>query len=94
MLCEHGHGVTQSLKEARRHYLMAVELGLTEASGNVKRVEEEIREEIMRKLGPMVRKRVVIVGTSRRDLNGRAGVATSFDSSRGRYVVELDLSRR
>ena len=34
--------------------------------------------------------RVVITGTSREDLNGRVGVATSFDHEGGRYVVELD----
>ena len=33
---------------------------------------------------------MVITGTSREDLNGRAGVAASFDHARGRYVVELD----
>ena len=32
----------------------------------------------------------MITGTRRKDLNGRAGVATSFDHDRGRYVVELD----
>ena len=34
--------------------------------------------------------RVKITGTSREDLNGQAGVATSFDHACGRYVVELD----
>ena len=33
---------------------------------------------------------MVITGTSREALNGRAGVATSFDHDRDRYVVELD----
>ena len=33
---------------------------------------------------------MVITGTSRDDLNGQAGAATSFDHERGRYVVELD----
>ena len=32
---------------------------------------------------------MVITSTSRNDLNGRAGVATSFDYDRDRYVVEL-----
>ena len=32
----------------------------------------------------------MITGTSREDLNGRVGVATSFDHEGGRYVVELD----
>ena len=35
---------------------------------------------------------MVITGTSREDLNGRAGVATSFDHARGRYVVELETA--
>ena len=38
----------------------------------------------------LVGKRVVIIGTSREDLNGRAGAATSFDDAKDRYVVELD----
>ena len=33
---------------------------------------------------------MVITGTSREDLNGRAGMATSFDHDSDRYVVELD----
>ena len=33
---------------------------------------------------------MVITGTSREDLNGRAGVAATFDHARDRYVVELD----
>ena len=32
----------------------------------------------------------MITGTSREDMNGRAGIATSFDHDRGRYVVELN----
>ena len=32
----------------------------------------------------------MIIGASREDLNGRAGVATSFDHALGRYMVELD----
>ena len=35
-------------------------------------------------------KRVQTTGTSREGLDGRAGVATSFDHARGRYVVKLD----
>ena len=31
-----------------------------------------------------------IADTSRGDLNGRVGVARSFDEAKGRYVVELD----
>ena len=32
----------------------------------------------------------MITGTSREDLNGWGGVATSFEHEGGRYVVELD----
>ena len=39
---------------------------------------------------PLLGKRVLITGTSREDLNGKTGVATSFDHARGRYVVALD----
>ena len=39
---------------------------------------------------PLLGKQVVITGTSREDLNGKAGVATSFDHARGRYAVVLD----
>ena len=31
----------------------------------------------------------MITGTSREDLNGRVGVARSFDEAAGRYVVRL-----
>mmetsp|Transcript_124447 Transcript_124447/g.229295 ORF Transcript_124447/g.229295 Transcript_124447/m.229295 type:complete len:441 (-) Transcript_124447:65-1387(-) len=39
-------------------------------------------------------KRVVIEGTSREDLNGRQGVAISFDSKAGRYGVRVDNGSR
>ena len=39
---------------------------------------------------PLLEQRVAITGTTRDDLNGRVGVATSFDHEGGRYVVELD----
>ena len=39
---------------------------------------------------PLLGKRVVITGTSRADLNGKAGVATDFDHAKGRYVVKMD----
>ena len=39
---------------------------------------------------PLLGKRVVVTGTTREDLNGSIGVATSFDHARGRYVVALD----
>ena len=51
----------------------------------MKILDEKIRTEC-----PLLGKRVSITGTSREDLNGRTGVATSFNHARGRYVVELD----
>ena len=50
-------------------------------------LEEKIRTEC-----PLLGKQVEVAGTSRADLNGRAGVATSFDHARVWYVVELDGS--
>ena len=61
-----------------------------EAIEGLKRVDEKIRAGIIRKLSPLVGKRVVITGTSREDLNGRAGLARSFDQSKARYVVRLE----
>ena len=78
---EHGVGVTQSYQEARRFYALASAEGVDK----LKRLEEKIRAEC-----PFLGKQVVITGTSREDLNGRTGTATSFDHARGRYVVELD----
>ena len=51
----------------------------------LKQINEKIRTEC-----PLLGKKVVITGTSRGDLNGKAGVATSFDHARGRYAVVLD----
>ena len=48
-------------------------------------INEKIRVEC-RLLG----KRVVVTGTSREDLNGKTGVATSFDHARARYMVALE----
>ena len=36
---------------------------------------------------------MVITGTSREDLNGRTGLAISFDPDHDRYVVDLDGRR-
>ena len=64
---------------------MASSQGLAEATESLNLLDQEIRTEC-----PLLGQRVVITGTSREDMNGRAGVATSFDHARGRYVVELD----
>ena len=39
---------------------------------------------------PLLEEHVEITGTSRDDLNGKAGIATSFDHAQGRYAVHLD----
>ena len=82
---EFGLGTTKSYAEARRLYERALALGDAQAAEYLKRLDEKIRTEC-----PLLGKRVSITGTSREDLNGRTGVATSFDHAGGRYVVELD----
>ena len=82
---EFGLGATKSYEEARRLYERALAQGHAAAAGALKRLNEKIRTEC-----PLLGKRVVITGTSREDLNGRAGKATSFDHDRDRYVIELD----
>ena len=51
-------------------------------------LNEKIRTEC-----PLLGKRVTITGTSRRDLNGKTGLATSFDHGRCLYVVVLDATQ-
>ena len=80
-----GDGVTQDYQVARRLYALASSQGLAKATQFLNKLDQKIRSEC-----PLLGQRVVITGTSREDLNGRAGVATSFDHARGRYVVELD----
>ena len=85
-LChEFGEGTIKSYEEARRLYERALALGDAQAAKRLKRLDEKIRTEC-----PLLGKRVSITGTSREDLNGQTGVATSFDHAGGRYVVELD----
>ena len=85
MCYEYGNGVTKNYREARRLYALASAQGIAQATQCLNRLDEEIRTEC-----PLLGTRVVITGTSREDLNGRAGVAATFDHARGRYVVELD----
>ena len=82
---ECGIGVTKNYREARRLYALASAQGFARAPQYLKNLDEKIRTEC-----PLLGTRVVITGTSREDLNGRAGVAATFDHARGRYVVELD----
>ena len=64
--------------------MQAAKHGVPEAIQGLKRIDEKIRTEC-----PLVGKRVVVFGTSREDLNGKAGVVDSFDHARGRYVVSV-----
>ena len=82
---EDGLGPTKSYAEAQRLYKQALARGHAQAAEYLKGLDEKIRTEC-----PLLGKRVLITGTSREDLNGQAGVATSFDHAGGRYVVELD----
>ena len=82
---EHGVGVTQSYQEARRRYVLASAKGCAPAAEHLTNLDEKIEA-----VCPLLGKRVILVGTSREDLNGRAGTAASFDHAGGRYVVELD----
>ena len=82
---EYGRGTTKNYAEARHFYERVLALGDTTAARDLKRLDDKIRTEC-----PLLGKRVSITGTSREDLNGRTGVATSFDHAGGRYVVEFD----
>ena len=82
---EGGAGVAKDYLGARRFYTLASAQGFAQATDSLNRVDERIRTEC-----PLLGQRVVITGTSREDLNGRAGRATSFDHAQDRYVVELD----
>ena len=85
MCYELGVGTTQNYNEARKCFMQSAHHGVPEAIQALKVIDEKIRTEC-----PLLSKPVQIKGASREDLNGRAGVATSFDHARGRYVVELE----
>ena len=87
-LHEHGLGVAKDYQEARRLYSLASAQGKQDATKALKRLDEKIRNEC-----PLLGKRVVITGTSREDLNGRVGVARSFDEAKARYVVSFQVAR-
>ena len=83
-LChELGCGVTKDYLEARRLYKLASSQGNAEATKGLSIIDEKVHTEC-----PLLGKRVVIMGTSREDLNGRTGVATCFDHDRVRYILE------
>ena len=71
--------------QAQRLYTLAAKQGNELANRNLDRLNDIIRTEC-----PLIGQRVAITGTSRRQLNNKAGVATSFDHARGRYVVTPD----
>ena len=79
-----GRGVAKDYLEARRLYTLASAQGFAPATEDLPLLEETIRTEC-----PLLGKRVMITGTGRKDLNGRVGVARSFDDANGRYVVRL-----
>ena len=79
-----GFGVAKDYLEARRLYTLASAQGEAAAIERLLLLEEKIRTEC-----PLLGKRVMITGTGRKDLNGRVGVARSFDEANGRYVVRL-----
>ena len=79
-----GEGVTKDYKEARRLFALAAKQGHPEAIEKLKILDAMISTEC-----PLLGKCVVLTGTSREDLNGKAGVAISFDHARGWYVVEV-----
>ena len=83
-LHEHGEGVAKDYQEARRLYSLASAQGHPAATKALKGLGEKIRNEC-----PLLGKRVVITGTSREDMNGRVGVARSFDEAKARYAVSL-----
>ena len=79
-----GLGVAMNYKKARVLFALAAAQGVADAARYLAVVDEEIRTEC-----PLLGKRVVVAGTSRENLNGMTGAATSFDHDRGRYVVVL-----
>ena len=89
MCYEDGVGVNKDYKEARRLFALAAKRGVPEAIEGLKRIDELIQTEC-----PLLGKRVIITGTSREDLNGKAGVTVSFDYARGRYVVEFGAGKK
>ena len=84
LACLHaeGLGVPKNLKKARDLCTLAAEQGDASGIKGLEMANRQIQHEC-----PLLGKRVVITGTSREDLNGKTGVATSFDHARGRYVV-------
>ena len=85
VMYEDGRGVTQTYQEAQRLYALTSAEGNANAAKCLKKLEAKIDAEC-----PLLGNQVVVTRTSRRDLNGKAGAAVSFDHARGRYVVVLE----
>ena len=81
---KHGRGVAKDYLEARRLLTLSSAQGCASATEELTLLAETIRTEC-----PLLGKRAMITGTSRKDLNGQVGVARSFDEAKGRYVVRL-----
>ena len=88
ILYKEGCGVTKNYQDARRLYALALAQGDADAAKYLKDLEEKIHAEC-----PHLGGQVVVTRTSRRDLDGKAGVAASFDHDRGRYVVVLSRGK-
>ena len=79
-----GSGVSRNYQEARRLFALAESQGDANATQCLKELEAKIHVEC-----PLLGNQVVITRTCRSSLNGKTGVAASFDHARGRYVLIL-----
>ena len=79
LLYYNGHGVAQSIAEARRHFELASTHGQPKAPNQLQRLAHDY---------PLLGQRVVFVGLTRADFNGTRGTAIDFCD--GRYVVQRD----
>ena len=79
-----GSGDIRNYQEARRLFALAKSQGDAYAAQCLKELEAKIHVEC-----PLLGNQVVITRTCRSSLNGKTGVAASFDHARGRYVLIL-----
>ena len=77
-------GVVTSLNHAARRYVVSIR----PAEGSRSRSSFQLKA--LNLMVDLTGKRVVIHGTSRDDMNGRLGMATTFDAKSGRYAVRVD----
>ena len=76
---------TQNYLKARGFNALASAQGYPPAKEHQKELLAKIELEC-----PLLEEHVEITGTSRDDLNGQTGMASSFDHAQGRYAVHLD----